>query len=60
MGYEPTNPDPVQGLVMSQKVVQFVHNILIHRQAQRDKKAAENIPPDSPSSLAGSKIERKS
>ena len=38
--YEATTPDPVQGLVMSQKAVQFVHNLLIHMADEREKAAA--------------------
>jgi len=35
--YEATTPDPMQGLVMSQKAVQFVHNILVHMVHEREK-----------------------
>ena len=36
--YEATTPDPVQGLLMSQKAVQFVHNILLYKARLREKK----------------------
>jgi len=35
--YEATTPDPVQGLIMSQKAVGFVHNILVYMVREREK-----------------------
>ena len=57
--YEATTPDPVQGLVMSQKAVQFVHNILLHMAREREKAAAAAASAASASAATTAKEEEE-
>eukprot|EP00727_Mastigamoeba_balamuthi_P008464 m51a1_g424 hypothetical protein (419) ;mRNA; f:24241-26339 len=41
--YEATTPDPMEGLVMSQKAVQFIHNVLIHKIRERERQLGRAI-----------------